>query len=515
MDSKTIAIIGCGAAAVCFIRSFVHQCNSHQLKHIKLIIFEPVSALGVGLAYQNDLDNLLINRPAQTMSANLDQPDEFFQWMKRTNLFLDEKIIKENQLIYPSRKIFGYYLNELIKKVISEANHFNISVTIIKDSVTQLGKSSPVSIKTKNSGIFLVNYVLIATGNNQPEDLYNLNNTPKYINSPYPLCKNLRAIGSSETVGILGNSLTAIDIVLSLDYLGHNSNKTMLSRLFVNPRVRSAVINPYQLKFLTTSMIHQKKDKITLRDILRLFRKELKQNDISWKQFFVEDNKNLSLNELIISEIEASKYNRKWQDILSATNEVIEYIWHMIDYQSKEIFTKYYQRTWLRNRSPIPPENARLLLDLTQQKKLFSISGLYHVKYDKKIQKYIGTTKKSQFLLDWVINATGPSRHAQPEDGLVHNLIKCGVARQHPFGGIDVDFHSSAIISDLICINKNIRVLGHNTIGVYNYTSSLEMIAKKADKIASDFACLIKEEKLNGQNKVVNTPSFDYPSHFA
>lgn len=104
MDSKTIAIIGCGAAAVSFTRSLIQQCNSHQLKHVNLIIFEPASTLGVGLAYQNDLDNLLINRPAQTMSANLSQPDEFFEWMKRANLFLDEKKNNQRKLSYLSLK---------------------------------------------------------------------------------------------------------------------------------------------------------------------------------------------------------------------------------------------------------------------------------------------------------------------------------------------------------------------------------------------------------------------------
>lgn len=406
-------------------------------------------------------------------------------------------------------------MNELIEKVISEALQSNIHVRTIKDSVTQLGKDIPVSIRTKNSGIFFADYVLLATGNNKPKDFYNLNNTPKYINSPYPLCKNLPAIGSNETVGILGNSLTAIDITLALNYLGHNSKITMLSRLNVSPRVRSKHIAPYQLKFLTTSMIRQKNDNITLRDILRLFRKELKQNGISWQQFFVEDNKNYSLNELISLEIEASKYDRKWQGILSATNDIIEDIWHMLDYQYKEIFTKYYQRIWLRNRSPIPPENARLLLELTKQKKIFSVSELEDVRYDQKTKKYIGITLKNQFLFDWVINATGPSRHVQREDRFMYDLIQSGVAKQHPFGGIDVEFNSSAIISNSNCVNKNIRALGHNTIGVYNYTSSLEMIAKKADKIARDFACLIKEDKLNGQDKVVNTPSFDYFSHFA
>lgn len=64
-------------------------------------------------------------------------------------------------------------------------------------------------------------------------------------------------------------------------------------------------------------------------------------------------------------------------------------------------------------------------------------------------------------------------------------------------------------------INTNIRALGHNTIGVYNYTSSLEMITKKAEKIARDFAYLIQEDKLNGQDKVANTATFDSLSHLA
>lgn len=69
MDIKTIAIIGCGATGASFIRSFVVQCCFYKLKHVKIIIFEPASSLGAGLAYQEDLDNLLINRPAQQVEA--------------------------------------------------------------------------------------------------------------------------------------------------------------------------------------------------------------------------------------------------------------------------------------------------------------------------------------------------------------------------------------------------------------------------------------------------------------
>lgn len=123
--------------------------------------------------------------------------------------------------------------------------------------------------------------------------------------------------------------------------------------------------------------------------------------------------------------------------------------------------------------------------------------------------------KNNQFSFDWVVNATGPARYVQPEDKLFYYLIQNGIAKEHPFGGVDVDFNTAAIIDSENQINYNIRILGHNTIGVYNYTSSLEMIAKKADKIARDFAYLIKEDKLNGQDKVVNAAAFDRLSHFA
>ena len=41
------------------------------------------------------------------------------------------------------------------------------------------------------------------------------------------------------------------------------------------------------------------------------------------------------------------------------------------------------------------------------------------------------------------------------------------------------------------------------------------MITKKAEKIARDFAYLIQEDKLNGQDKVANTATFDSLSHLA
>lgn len=165
----------------------------------------------------------------------------------------------------------------------------------------------------------------------------------------------------------------------------------MLSRLYVNPKVRNEIVSPHKLQFLTTFAILQRKyrnHKVTLRDVLRLFRKELKREDIYWKQFFIEDIKNFTLNELFYSEIEKATSDSKWQAILSATNEVVEEVWHVLDQESKEIFLKYFQRIWLCNRSPIPLENAHQLLKLTEQKKLTSISGLNDIRYDYATQKY-------------------------------------------------------------------------------------------------------------------------------
>ncbi|RUQ99593.1 FAD/NAD(P)-binding protein [Legionella septentrionalis] len=117
-ERKTLAVVGCGASAVVFLRSFIQECKIKQINNINLTIFEPASILGTGLAYQMDLHNLILNRPANTMSSNIYKIDEYYQWMKKKLNYAKQEnlIFPSDNYFYTSRSFFGGYLAEMLKK---------------------------------------------------------------------------------------------------------------------------------------------------------------------------------------------------------------------------------------------------------------------------------------------------------------------------------------------------------------------------------------------------------------
>ena len=172
-----------------------------------------------------------------------------------------------------------------------------------------------------------------------------------------------------------------------------------------------------------------------------------------------------------------------------STNSVVEQWWNLLDDHSKKIFMKHFHRIWLNKRVPIPANNAKILLEMAKKNQLEMLSGLRSIHYDTEKKQYVVSTQSGgKKYYDWIINATGPSRDVEPNDKFLQQLIENKLARKNPYGGLDVDFETSALINENGCANPFIRVLGHNTAGTYYFVSSVEMIAQKAVKIAKHLA---------------------------
>lgn len=514
MSIKTIAIIGCGAAATTFFRSYIDECINNNIKGINILIFEYSKELGTGLAYQDDMDALLINRPAQSMSANPADKDEFIKWLQKCRLLSSESVLNQ-QPLYVSRKVFGLYLNEIFEKTIIKASLQRIDTRVIYEKATKILGNHTFIIETLSNKAFLADAVILCTGNNQPNDIYSLDNTSQYINSPYPVKKMLANINPGASVGILGNSLTAIDITKALQTMDFVGTIKMFSRYYVIPRVRGA-IHSHTPRFLTPTTINKlinKKQNISLRDILRLFRKEMIFYNLSWQFLFREDDKNMYFSKLLENDLKAAFQPLPWQSIIPSINPVAERLWHHLKISEKEIFIKHYNRMWLNHRSSIPPNNAQSLINLANKNQLFMYSGIKNVSYDDKMRKYnIYLHDGSTHICDWIINATGPSKFVGPKDGLLYELIKHGTANANPLGGLNIDFHSAGLINDQGLVNPRIRLIGHNSIGVYQYTSSLELISKKSVQISKSFVSFMLETA-HDQKSISISTSTDQLGH--
>lgn len=522
MNKINVAIIGGGSGAVTFIKYLVNTSLINQFYELKLSIYEPSAHLGAGLAYQPDLSTLLVNRPLQTMSVDAVMLNSFEQWLRKKPDLLSKAYVEadkpDDQRSYISRKIFGYYLNSILNEAISLAKSHGILVEIIPEMVERIYSAKPFVIQTNLGNVVFADYVVLCTGHNEPDDIYQLKGTPYYFNNPYPIEKRLAQIESKNNVGVIGNSLTAIDVALSLQQRGHKGKINLLSRSSICPTVRGK-IQQYQLKFLTKQAIGAtivQKGCFSLRDALRKFRYEFKQIGYDWRFIFADDNKNTNWVDKLENEVIAAQNVRKWQAVLSATNQVIEECWHALDNNSKLIFIHRFNRIWLSKRSPIPVTNAKKLITMAKDKQLSMLAGLVEINYQENSSNYLAKFKNGeQIECDCVINASGPSRYVKPGDKLIYGLIKAGIARENRFGGIDVDFASSSVIDMAGHINPYLRVIGHNTLGVHYYTSSLQMIAQRAQKVAENLISFIRGKILHGQNSMVNAPNTDiscYPT---
>jgi uncharacterized NAD(P)/FAD-binding protein YdhS len=67
-------------------------------------------------------------------------------------------------------------------------------------------------------------------------------------------------------------------------------------------------------------------------------------------------------------------------------------------------------------------------------------------------------------------------------------LVNQGLARPHPYGGLTVGEGHVLIAADGTA-DPRIRVIGNLTAGTFYYTSSMEMVARQAERTARILTC--------------------------
>ena len=508
MLKHTVALIGCGASGVAILHQLAAQLNNISEKPTitELSIFEPAQDLGVGLAYQKDLDALLINRPANSMSIDSDCQKDYESWLTENDIANEGKSDpyngkrSRNYTCFTSRQQFGDYLKSRMKSALDCIRQHGIQVQIYHKAIIKIMRTKRKSISRfilydPNCNYHAADDVILAIGNNKPLDTYHLSHTDNYIHEPYPTQQKLKIIPSSDKICIVGNSLTAVDMALALNALGHRGRIMLSSRTHIFPHVRKST-SSHHLKYLTHSnidkLIHTQ-GSLTLRNLVRLLRLELKYScESQWQTLFRSDKTDLV--EHLDNELSMENAH-PYQSLLNATNNIIEKVWHNLRFKDKKLFLSRYHRLWNRCRFPIPKENAKQLLNMAKNNQLHYFGNLKTIHYDATNKLYeLISTDKSKAQIHWVINATGPAHHLPPDNLLLHTLITCGHSRLHPLGGIDVDYNTNLLISSAGSLIQGLYLLGHNSFGTFYHVSSLEMLVNKA-------ATIIKHILLNSQKR--------------
>src|ERR1700733_3878505 len=144
---KTIAIVGGGVSGSL---TAYHLIRNHASARVVLI--DPRTELGLGLAYSTPSYQHLLNVPAGKISALPDQPDHFLRWLQQNH---DPLMTAAD---FAPRAIFGRYIRSILATA-PQIEHLQTSATDCRIRGSQ-------AILTLADGTELTaDAVVLATGN--------------------------------------------------------------------------------------------------------------------------------------------------------------------------------------------------------------------------------------------------------------------------------------------------------------------------------------------------------------
>jgi len=219
---ETLAIIGSGASVVYLLKHIQNNCTQISSIWQKITIFEKNSMVGMGMPYNpktTDIYNLSNISSEEIPELKI----SFANWLKQEKsevlkMWGIEKEEVSDKKVY-SRLALGKYLSDQFKEIVSDIEQNGIKISICTNThitdIEDISRNKNVKLTTNIGDTFVFNKVLIVTGHHSSEkdDLVNA-----YFKSPWPIFKILPKLKTyyNFTIGILGASLSAVDVVTSL-----------------------------------------------------------------------------------------------------------------------------------------------------------------------------------------------------------------------------------------------------------------------------------------------------------
>ena len=221
-----VAIIGGGVsgAGVAY-----HLAHSMTDRPPAIVIFEPRRELGRGLAYDTTDPAHRINVPAARMSLLPDQPEDFLEWIGRNDAVADDpEAHRADGNLFPRRHVFGAYVASALTPLVQSG-----AVQHRQAVVTDVRRAGALwEIFDSQGGQIVADFLVIATSHPSPSApgaLRSLQGHPRFV-ADSTVAGALDVVRPDDRLLIVGNGLTAADIVASLARTGHRGPITSISR---------------------------------------------------------------------------------------------------------------------------------------------------------------------------------------------------------------------------------------------------------------------------------------------
>ena len=442
-----------------------------------IVVFEKKGVFGPGLPHNEQyvLPFHITNMCAKEMGVRCDKPSDFQDWVQQNQETLENNYSEltpasasgdghwEHCYHYP-RAVMGEYLKSRFEDSIETARNLGISVKLYANcEVTDLFEDDERICLTINgtsgnsSTVCKVDDVLLATGH-----WFEPSKTENYFPSPWPASELLAAIPAGERVGVIGSSLSAIEVALTLTsdgryarqpsgelrFIPSNSPRrlTLYSRNGLLPRVRGRIGQRPNL-YLTCSNIHRliknNPRRLTLLSVFELLDLELTASYGSrtdWQQIISPSEDAVQFLRQSIKEAQRGdgpEGELGWQTLLFEIFPVVRDLYLNLTLAERERFDRRFSTLFFMHAATQPIINGEKLLALMQA----GIVSIVKLGNDYRFEcngangqfEFVYAGPQGDILQDaytYVVNARGQNRSLESDTAmLAHNLLKRGLVQ--------------------------------------------------------------------------------------
>ena len=400
---RTIAIIGGGFCGTVLAVNLLRRLPGQPCR---IVLIERREQLGRGVAYQATGHRLLLNVPAQRMSADAQDPLQFARFAQRRDPALGA------QHFLP-RELYGDYLQELLREA-AQAAPVGVTFEAIRAEASALHRINghgPYLIGLSERRQLLADDVVLACGDPPPVDAPG---APGVAQHPSYICDPHQPAALGADCGrmlLIGTALTMADVALAV--AAHNKGVELhaLSRHGLLPAIQSDTAGHGVDAAADELRAGLADGPIGARRLLRAFR-------------------------ALTGDLQ--RRGGDWLDAVNAARLAAPELWQRMPTAERERFLRHLRVYWDRHRHRMPPATAAHLARLRRAGRLHIHAG--HVRSIEDADGSLrvcwrprGASAVRELTVDRVIDCSGSGRRlGRTRDPLLRDLMASGLAVTDP-----------------------------------------------------------------------------------
>jgi uncharacterized NAD(P)/FAD-binding protein YdhS len=364
MTNESIVVVGGGGSGTAAMVHTVKRAVETGRSDITIHWVEMSGELCSGLAYGTRNVNHILNMQTSTLSINPGDKFEFLTFSVSRH-FADPK--EERCTAFQPRRHMTPYLEHRYAQAKAQANDFGIDLREHRAQVIDIAAESGGCVLTFASGQTLkVSRCILAIGNQPATSYGEFAGDPNYINHIWPE-ERLDVLDPKATVGVIGTSLSAIDLGISLEARGHEGKLIMASRSGVFPQVRADFIPGFQPQFLTPVHLERLRKiagkRLSLSRLGALWEEECIAAGVSLERINLEQEfERYNPIEALREQVRHATVRDARFTVIQGVSEQAEHIWHAMRPAAQVEFQRRYAALWGAVAYPCPQVNGKRLL---------------------------------------------------------------------------------------------------------------------------------------------------------